>query len=165
MFPSASVRPFRGHIVSILLSRFHDRWETEVDNVTTARYWMIVVGVALLGAGLLGFVAGNPIASSDPNAIFRVNAAHNVVHIISGLLALGIGYGLRGETLANATIGFGVLYALVFALLVIDPSLFGLFGDAPANAADHVLHLAIAVVSVAVGYMARERTVNRPQRA
>src|SRR5205085_1275921 len=54
---------------------------TEMDNATTARYWMIVVGVALLGAGLLGFVAGNPIASSDPNAIFRVNAAHNLVHI------------------------------------------------------------------------------------
>jgi hypothetical protein len=136
-----------------------------VDNATTARYWMIVVGIALLGAGLLGFVAGNPIASSDPNAMFRVNAAHNLVHIASGLLALGIGFGLRGESLANATIGFGVLYALVFAMLVIDPGLFGLFADAPANAADHVLHLAIAVVSVGVGYMARERSFDRAQRA
>ena len=136
-----------------------------MDNATTARYWMIVVGVALLAAGLLGFVAGNPIASSDPNALFRVNAAHNVVHIITGLLALGSGFGLRGETLANATIGFGVMYALVFVLLVVDHSLFGLFADAPANVADHVLHLALAVVSIAVGYMARERTVNRAQRA
>jgi len=126
---------------------------------------MIVVGVALLGAGLLGFVAGNPIASSDPNALFRVNAAHNAVHIATGLLALGIGFGLRAEALANATIGFGVLYALVFVLLVFDPTMFGLFSDAPANAADHVLHLAIAVVSIGVGYMARERTVNRAQRA
>jgi hypothetical protein len=136
-----------------------------VDNATTARYWMIVAGVALLAAGLLGFVAGNPIASSDPNALFRVNAAHNLVHIATGLVALGIGFGLRGEALANATIGFGVLYAVVFLLLVVDPTMFGLFADAPTNAADHVLHLALAVVSIAVGYMARERTVNRAQRA
>jgi len=136
-----------------------------VDNATTARYWMIVIGVALLGGGLLGFVTGNPIASADPNALLRVNAAHNAVHIVTGLIALGIGFGLRGETLANATIGFGVLYALVFVLLVIDPTMFGLFADAPANGADHVLHLAIAVVSIAVGYMARERTVTPAQRA
>jgi len=136
-----------------------------VDNATTARYWMIVIGVALLGGGLLGFVTGNPIASADPNALLRVNAAHNAVHIVTGLIALGIGFGLRGETLANATIGFGVLYALVFVLLVIDPTMFGLFADAPANGADHVLHLAIAVVSIAVGYMARDRTVTPAQRA
>ena len=136
-----------------------------MDNATTARYWMIVIGVALLGGGLLGFVTGNPIASADPNALLRVNAAHNAVHIVTGLIALGIGFGLRGETLANATIGFGVLYALVFVLLVIDPTMFGLFADAPANGADHVLHLAIAVVSIAVGYMARERTVTPAQRA
>jgi hypothetical protein len=126
---------------------------------------MIVAGVALLAGGLLGFVSGNPIASADPNALLRVNAAHNVVHILTGLLALGIGFGLRGEALANATIGFGVLYALVFVLLLIDPTMFGLFADAPANAADHVLHLAIAVVSIAVGYMARQRTVRPAQRA
>ena len=136
-----------------------------MDNATTARYWMIVIGVALLGGGLLGFVTGNPIASADPNALLRVNAAHNAVHIVTGLVALGIGFGLRGETLANATIGFGVLYALVFGLLLIDPTMFGLFADAPANGADHVLHLAIAVVSIAVGYMARERTVTPAQRA
>ena len=114
---------------------------------------------------MLGFVTGNPIASADPNALLRVNAAHNAVHIVTGLIALGIGFGLRGETLANATIGFGVLYALVFVLLVIDPTMFGLFADAPANGADHVLHLAIAVVSIAVGYMARDRTVTPAQRA
>jgi hypothetical protein len=136
-----------------------------VDNATTARYWMIVLGVALLGGGLLGFVAGNPIASSDPNALLRVNATHNVVHIVTGLLALGIGFGLRGEALATATIAFGVMYGFVFVLLVLDPTMFGLLSDAPANAADHVLHLAITVVTIAVGYMARERTVSRAQRA
>jgi hypothetical protein len=128
-----------------------------MDNEQLARYWMIVAGIALVGAGLLGFIPENPIASSDPEAIFRVNAIHNVVHLLTGALALAIAFGTRGEILANATIGFGVLYAAVAVLLVLDPTLFGLFEDAPTNAADHVLHAALAVVSIALGFMARER--------
>lgn len=129
-----------------------------MDNQQLARYWMIVAGVALIGAGLIGFVPGNPIASEDPSALFRVNALHNIVHLATGAIALGIAFGTRGANLANGTIGFGVLYAVVAVLLIIDPTLFGLFADAPANAADHVLHAALAIVSIALGYMARERT-------
>ena len=128
-----------------------------MENLRIARYWMIVAGVALLGAGLIGFVPGNPVASADPSAIFRVNTAHNLVHIVTGLLALGIAFGTTGETLANATIGFGVLDAVAAVLLFLDPTLFGLFEDAPTNAADHVLHVALAVVSIALGVMARNR--------
>ena len=128
-----------------------------MDNVQLARYWMFVAGVALIGAGLLGFIPDNPIASGDPNALFRVNAAHNLVHILTGVVALAIAYGTRGVTLANATIAFGVLYGLVLVVLLVDPTLFGVFEDAPTNLADHVLHAALAVVSIAVGYMARER--------
>src|SRR5690349_21194479 len=43
------------------------------DNLRLARTWMIVAGIALLGAGLIGFIPGNPIASADPDALFRVN--------------------------------------------------------------------------------------------
>jgi Domain of unknown function (DUF4383) len=136
-----------------------------VENERLVRYWMIIAGIALIGAGLIGFVPGNPIASSDPNALFRVNAIHNVIHIATGALALWIGLGTRGRDLANYTIGFGALYAVVAVLLIVDPSLFGLFEDAPANAMDHVLHAGLAVVSIALGYMAREReTVSRTAR-
>ena len=128
-----------------------------MENLRIARYWMIVAGVALLGAGLIGFVPGNPIASEDPGAIFRVNAIHNVVHLATGALALAIAFGTTGETLANGTIGFGVLYAVVAVLLIVDPTMFGLFADAPTNAADHVLHAALAIVSIALGVMARNR--------
>jgi len=129
-----------------------------LDNEAIARYWMIIAGIALIGAGLLGFLPGNPIASADANALFRVNAAHNVVHLITGGLALAIGLALRGRDLANATIGFGILYAVVAILLIFDPTMFGLFKDAPANALDHALHAGLAVVSIVLGYMARERT-------
>jgi hypothetical protein len=132
-----------------------------MDNERIGRYWMVFAGVALIGAGLLGFVPGNPIASDDPNALFRVNALHNIIHLATGALALWVGLGTRGNTLANGMIGYGVLYGLVAILLVIDPEFFGLFADAPANAADHVLHAALAIVSLALGYMLRseQRTI------
>ena len=128
------------------------------DNLRIARTWMIVAGLALIAGGLIGFIPGNPIASDSPDALLRVNAIHNVVHIATGALALLIAFGTHGETLANGTIGFGVLYAIVTVLLVVDPTLFGLFADAPTNTADHVLHAVLAIVSIAVGYMARQRT-------
>jgi hypothetical protein len=129
-----------------------------MDNEQLGRNWMVFAGVALIGAGLIGFLSGNPIASESESALFRVNAVHNVVHLLTGGLALAIGLGTRGVNLANGLIGFGVLYAAVALLLLVDPTLFGLFESAPANAGDHVLHAALAIVSIALGYMLRQRT-------
>jgi hypothetical protein len=122
-------------------------------NSDLAKMWMTVAGIALLAAGVLGFI-DNPLVGR--NGLFATDNVHNVVHIVSGLLALYIALGLRGDARANGTIGFGVLYAIVFLAVVVSPKLFGLF-QVPANSADHVLHAGLAVVSLAVGYMARDR--------
>lgn len=132
-----------------------------MDNEQLGRSWMVFAGVALIGAGLIGFLSGNPIASESESALFRVNAAHNVVHLLTGGIALAIGLGTRGLQLANGLIGFGVLYALVAVLLIVDPTFFGIFQDAPTNAGDHVLHAALAIVSIALGYMLRQRAGSR----
>ena len=126
-----------------------------MDNERIGRSWMVFAGLSLIGAGLLGFVPGNPIASEDAKALFRVNEIHNIVHLATGALALWIGLGTRGLTLANGLIGYGVLYAVVAVLLIVDPTMFGLFADAPTNTADHVLHAALAIVSIALGWMLR----------
>jgi hypothetical protein len=76
------------------------------------------------------------------------------VHIATGLLALYIAFGMRGEQQINATIGFGILYVVIFAAVIISPNLFGLFSVA-SNTLIHVVHAALAVVSLGVGYMAR----------
>ncbi|HKG56927.1 MAG TPA: DUF4383 domain-containing protein [Candidatus Limnocylindrales bacterium] len=124
-----------------------------------AKWWMAIAGIALLGAGLLGFI-DNPIVGRSTNALFATDNIHNIVHILTGAIALYIAFGLNGDARANGTIGFGVLYAVVFLALLVSPTLFGLF-TVPVNAGDHVLHAALAVVSLAVGYMARDRETGR----
>jgi hypothetical protein len=131
--------------------------ESTMGSYGAAKAYAAVVGAVLVAVGLLGFLP-NPIVSSAPDALFATNAAHNAVHVGTGLIALYVAFGLRGESQANGVSAFGALYAAIFVLALVDPRLFGLFGDAPANNADHVLHAALAVSALAVGYVARGRT-------
>jgi hypothetical protein len=117
--------------------------------------WMALAGAVLVVVGLLGFI-GNPIVGADPEALLPTDALHNIVHLGTGALALFIAFGLSGENRVNGTIGFGVLYLIIFIAVLVSPTLFGLF-SVPANAVLHVIHAALAVVSLAVGYMARNR--------
>ena len=118
-----------------------------------AQAWMALVGLVLLAAGIIGFL-NTPLAGSSANALLATDKVHNVVHLGTGLLALAIAFGLRGETQVNAVIGFGVLYVIIFVAVLLSPTLFGLF-SVSANAPIHVIHAAVAAVTLAVGFMAR----------
>jgi hypothetical protein len=124
-----------------------------VSNTNTVMGWSALAGIVLVAAGLLGFL-NTSIAGDGANAFLAVDSVHNIVHILTGLVALGIAFGLKGEQQVNAVIGFGVLYVIIFVAVLVSPNLFGLF-KVSANAPIHVIHAAVAVVSLAVGYMAR----------
>lgn len=124
-----------------------------MNNLDLAKWWAAVAGVVLVLVGLLGFVS-NPLVGAAPGALVPTDTLHNIVHLGTGLLALYIAFGLRGANLANGVIGFGILYTVIFLAVVISPNLFGLF-SVSANAVLHVIHFALAAVSLAVGYMAR----------
>ena len=123
-----------------------------MSNTTTAMGWAALAGVVLVAAGLLGFL-NTSIAGDGASALLAVDSIHNIVHVLTGLVALGIAFGLRGEQL-NAVIGFGILYVIIFVAVLLSPTLFGLF-KVSANMPIHVIHAAVAVVSLAVGYLAR----------
>jgi hypothetical protein len=118
-----------------------------------AQGWMGLVGLVLLAAGLVGFL-NTPLAGSSPNALLQTDTVHNVVHLLTGLVALFIAFGLKGEQQVTAVTGFGVLYVIIFVAVLLSPTLFGLF-SVSANAPIHVTHAAVAVVTLAVGIMAR----------
>ena len=135
-----------------------------MSDMSLAKGYAALVGVVLVVVGLLGFI-GNPIVG-DPanNPLFVTGTIHNIVHLATGLLALYIAYMLTGLNQANALIGFGALYIVILVLTFVSPNLFGILGNASynVNAADHLLHAALGVASIAVGYMARnERAVAR----
>lgn len=116
--------------------------------------WAALAGIVLVGVGLLGFI-NNPLVGQE-SALIPTGAVHNVVHLATGLLALYIAFGLSGMAQVNGVMGFGVLYVIIFVAVLISPNLFGLF-DRPANVYLHVIHAALAVVSLGVAYMERNR--------
>jgi hypothetical protein len=127
-----------------------------MSNTNTVMGWATLAGVVLIAAGLLGFL-NTSIAGDSPSAILQVDSIHNIVHLLTGLVALYIAFGLRGEQQVNGVIGFGILYVIIFVAVLASPTLFGIF-KASANTPIHVIHAAVAVVSLAVGYMARGRS-------
>ena len=127
-----------------------------MSNTNTAMAWSTLVGVVLVAAGLLGFL-NTPLVGSASGALVATDNVHNIVHLLTGAVALFIAFGLKGDQQANAVLGFDVLYLIIFVAVLASPTLFGLF-SVPANAAVHVVHITVAVVSLAIGWMARGRT-------
>jgi hypothetical protein len=113
-----------------------------------------VFGIVFLVIGVLGFVPG--ITTDDHLlGIFHVNAAHNIIHLLSGAAAL---WASSTSTLASRRYFqiFGIVYALV--------ALLGMFyGDEPLlgfiahNGADVILHVLIAAASLWLGFGVRDK--------
>lgn len=118
----------------------------------------ILFGIVFLLVGVLGFVP-----AVAPNemllGIFHVNAAHNVVHLLSGAVALACG--LAGAAVSRLYFRiFGVVYGLVAVLGFIEGEghLFGLMSN---NMADVWLHVAISLVALILGFGVRESSTSQ----
>jgi hypothetical protein len=108
-----------------------------------------VFGVVFLLVGILGFIPGIT-DNGHLLGIFHVNTAHNIVHLLSGSAALiAASMGLRPAQ--NYFRIFGIVYGLVAALGFFngDQPIFGLIAN---NTADTWLHVAIALVSLILGF-------------
>ena len=119
----------------------------------------VLFGVVFLVVGILGFVPG---VTKDEMllGIFHVNTAHNAVHLLSGAVALFCGMSSVSASRMYFRI-FGLVYAAVavmgFMHMGHDTMLLGMVSN---NDADTYLHVAIAAVSLILGFMpARAETV------
>lgn len=128
-----------------------------MEGSSPARLYALTVGSVLTIAGIIGFFydasfdVGDSIRSDDVFGLLAVNAWHNIIHILTGVLGLlAAGYAARTYAL-----GLGLVYVLVAFLGFID---FG-SGDLndtilqfiPVNTEDNFLHLAIGVLGLAAG--------------
>src|SRR5437868_9857329 len=111
----------------------------------------VLVGVIFLVVGILGFV---PAVTKDQMllGIFHVNAAHNCVHLLSGVVALICGMMGFGAARMYFKI-FGLVYAAVAVMGFLNPGDTMLLGLISNNMADTWLHVAIAAVSLILGFM------------
>ena len=114
--------------------------------VVNAKTAAMVIGIVFLIVGALGFVP-NPIVG--PDGIFVVNAAHNWIHIASGIVLLIGAYSSLGSSLALKIIG--VVYAIVAVLGFVMPGDM-LLGMIAMNMADHWLHVVLAIVILYAGF-------------
>lgn len=120
--------------------------------------YITAAGVIGVVTGLLGFVDNAFVGDPSNDAIFATDAVHNVIHIGTGVIAVYIALATRGPTQARGIIGFGILYLALAVVLMASPSMFGLM-DVDVNTADDVLHVALGLVTTAVGVAVyREQT-------
>jgi hypothetical protein len=108
-------------------------------------------GIVFILIGILGFVPG---ITTDGHllGVFEVDTLHNVIHLLTGIIAW-----FAASSLGNSKLFFkvfGVVYLLVTILgFTQGGSILGLF---MTNMADNVLHLVISVVALWAGFLSRE---------
>lgn len=135
-----------------------------MGSATAARWWMAGSGVAMVALAVLARM-DTTVVGTAPNALLRMNAMHGMAHAVGGLLTLGAAVALRPRGLAIATFGYGVIFAVGFALNLASPDFFGMMPDAPANAGVHVMHATVTVVSLVLGALALRQSGARPSYA
>ncbi|PYI66038.1 DUF4383 domain-containing protein [Arthrobacter livingstonensis] len=118
-----------------------------------------VFGAVYLLVGIVGFFVTSGIgffATEGRNLIvFEVNPLHNIIHLAIGaaLLLAGLGSVTAAKT-ANSTVGAVYLLVGIVGLFLTSSAL----NIIALNGADNVLHLASALVLLAVG-LSQDRTV------
>ena len=116
----------------------------------------LAFGVIFVLVGLAGYV---PALTPDGKllGVFAVNGAHNLVHILTGVIAIAIAVASPANMAAFFKI-FGVVYGLVAVLgfLAGDQPLLGIIAH---NMADMWLHVVIAAVSLYLGFAMKEPAV------
>jgi len=114
-----------------------------------------IFGIVFIVIGILGFV---PAIAPDGMLlnIFHVNAAHNVVHLATGIVALLCAMSGAGAARTFFQI-FGIVYAIVAVLGFYngDEPLLGFISSSRPNT---WLHVVIAVVSLFLGFGTAKQT-------
>ena len=134
----------------------HDRHDGGVTTredrggKTPAQLYCLLGGLALLAAGIFGFIAdaafdtGNGVDGGKLLGIFEVNGIHNLIHIASGVLLLAASP--KRASAKTIALIFGLTYGAVAIIGLIDGS--DVLGLIPINGADNILHIALSLVGI-----------------
>src|ERR671932_331061 len=111
-----------------------------------------ILGVVFILVGLVGFVSPTFLGT-------HLGTTHNLVHLISGAVALYFGF---GATLSAARL-FCIVFGIVYALLGVAGFLLGSGSERMLaiddllmlGTVDHVIHILLGIIFLAGGFMTR----------
>jgi hypothetical protein len=114
-----------------------------------------IMGGILILVGLAGFAMPSLAGA-------HLSVAHNVVHLVSGALALYFGVKASCSAMRAFCFVFGCVYGLLGVVGLAmgsgsDRMLAIIPGQLELGLADHVIHVLLGVVFVALGFAARPR--------
>lgn len=121
-----------------------------------AKVW----GWTFLAVGILGFI---PLVTPNNHlfGVFHVNAVHNLIHLLTGGVALWVGHS-SSHASKLYFLWFGLVYGVVALLgFMIGDKEF--LGPMAHNTADAWLHLVIATVSIGLGLTSEGAQIPRRQ--
>ncbi|MBI4145852.1 DUF4383 domain-containing protein [Candidatus Woesearchaeota archaeon] len=102
-----------------------------------------LVGLLLTLTGVVGFLM------ADYLLVFGVNALHNVIHLVTGLLGIWAGF-ISGVHARDYNKWLGLVYVVVGVIGFVLPSLMAELLN--INLADNLLHLVLGGVMAYVGF-------------
>lgn len=116
------------------------------------RIFAVLFGLFFVAIGVAGFM---PSYTPDGNLFgyFSVDTMHNLVHVLTGVIAL-----LAASSRGYATWFFRI-FGILYGALAIAGFVYGENGMMMhINMADNVLHLVIAIVALYIGFIFKRRS-------
>lgn len=117
------------------------------------RILAVLFGIGFIFAGVAGFL---PTFMVDGLLFgyFEINTMHNLVHIISGVIAI----------MAATSLKYSKLFFQIFGIIYLVVAITGFWRDGDlfilhVNMADNVLHLVIGLVALFLGFSMRSKKV------
>jgi len=111
-----------------------------------AKTYSLVVGVALLLVGIVGFIKGN-----DALMGLQFSLTHNLIHTLSGIIGIWAGMSKNaGNSKMFAQI-FGVVYTLVALVGFVGQPMF-VTEMLNLNQSYNIIHLAVGLLGILAGF-------------
>ena len=124
-------------------------------TASPAQLYATLVGAALVIAGIIGFfydssfATGDGLTHDDAFGILAVNAWHNLVHVLTGMLGL-VAARNAARTYAFA-LGLAYVVLAIWGFLATTDGSGTLLSLVPVNTEDNVLHLILGLAGLAAG--------------
>jgi len=118
------------------------------------RLYAKVVGVTVIIIGIAGLLLGE----KSLLGVLNIDLAEDGIHLLTGGLLAYAGFAARDIRQVRAIVGgIGIAYLAVGLIALGEPTFFGLVPSGYRTVLDNLIHLALGVLGIYVGFVLRGR--------